>query len=143
MEVRPVLCRARGRGDAKPPLMRLVGDRGELLLRHLQLARFGVARKDAAGRADLDHLGAIFALAADLIAQHVGRVADPLFLAVLLFEAGRPVSAVAMPAGRAERIARRDAARPGRISSEARRVRKACDSTGSDRWSTYTSKKKQ
>src|SRR3546814_4586905 len=68
----------RVRGDAQPPLMRLVGDRGELLLRHLQLARFGVARKDAAGRADLDHLGAIFALAADLIAKLVGRVAAPL-----------------------------------------------------------------
>src|SRR3546814_13541906 len=47
----------RVRGDAQPPLMRLVGDRGELLLRHLQLARFGVARKDAAGRSEERRVG--------------------------------------------------------------------------------------
>src|SRR3546814_13753455 len=86
------------------------------LLRHLQLARLGVARKNPAGCAHLDHLGAIFALAADLITKLVGRVADALFLAVLLFEARRQVGAVAMPAGRAERVARGHDARPGRIA---------------------------
>src|SRR3546814_4624242 len=96
--------------------MRLGGDRGEFLLRHLQRARLGVARKNPAGCAHLDHLGAIFALAADLITKLVGRVADALFLAVLLFEARRQVGAVAMPAGRAERVARGHDARPGRIA---------------------------
>src|SRR3546814_7778726 len=43
-------------------------------------------------------------------------ITDPLVLACLLFEAGQQVSAVAMPAGRADRIARRDEARPGRIA---------------------------
>ena len=50
-------------GDAQPPLMRLVGDRAQLVLGQLLLAGLGVAREDAAGGADLDHLGAIFALA--------------------------------------------------------------------------------
>src|SRR5690606_10498538 len=78
--------------------------------------RFGIARKNAAGRAHLDHLGAIFALTADLIAQLVGRVADALCLAVLLLEARRQIGAVAMPAGRAQRIAGGYDARPCRIA---------------------------
>ena len=106
----------RVRGDAQTPLMCLVGDRGEFLFRYLQLARLGIARKNAAGRAHLDHLGAIFALAADLIAKFVGRITDPLFLAVLLFETGRQEGAVAMPARRAECIARRHDPRPDGVT---------------------------
>src|SRR3546814_21176884 len=51
-------------GDLQPPLMRLVGDRAKLLLGQLLLPRLGVARDDAAGGADLDHLRAIFPLLA-------------------------------------------------------------------------------
>ena len=46
-------------GDPQAPLMRLLGDRAQLLLGELLLAGLGVAREDAAGGADLDHLGAV------------------------------------------------------------------------------------
>ena len=77
-------------GDAQAPLMRLVGDRAKLGLGQLLLAGLGVAREDAAGGADLDHLGAVLALAADLVAQFLGAVGDAFFLLGLL-EAGRQV----------------------------------------------------
>jgi hypothetical protein len=75
-------------GDPQAPLMRLVGDRAQLALGQLLLARLGVAREDAAGGADLDHLGAELALAPDLVAKLVGAVGDAL-LRVVLLQAGR------------------------------------------------------
>ena len=48
-------------GDLQAPYVRLVGDRAQLLLGKLLLAGLGVAREDAAGGADLDHLRAVLA----------------------------------------------------------------------------------
>ena len=55
--------------DPDTPLMRLVGDRPHLGFGKLLLAGLGIARKDPAGGADLDHFGAKLALAPDLVAS--------------------------------------------------------------------------
>ena len=64
-------------GDPQAPLVRLVGDRAQLLLGQLLLAGLGVAREDPAGGADLDHLGAVFALLADPVRSSSGRRRPP------------------------------------------------------------------
>ena len=91
-------------GDAKAPLMGLLGDRAKFLLGQLLLARLGVAREDAAGGADLDHLGAVVALLADPVAKLLRAVADRLAVGV---EGGRQEGLVAMAAGRAAAHGRR------------------------------------
>ena len=75
-------------GDAQAPLMRLVGDGAKLGFGQLLLAGLGIAREHPAGGADLDHFGAEFALAADLVAEFLDPVGDPFFL-LGLFEARR------------------------------------------------------
>ena len=61
-------------GDPQAPLMRFLGDRAKLLLAHLLLAGLGIAGEDPAGGADLDHLGAIFALPPDIGAERLRTV---------------------------------------------------------------------
>src|SRR5829696_8067802 len=58
------------------PAMRLIGDRAQFLLRKLLLPGRGVAREDTPRRAGFDDFRAELALAADLIFQLVGRIAD-------------------------------------------------------------------
>src|SRR3546814_16857095 len=84
-------------GDLQPPLMRLVGDRAKLLLGQLLLTRLGVARVDAAGGADLDHLRAIFPLLAPPLPQLLRPIPDRLAHPL---DGGRPIGAVALPARR-------------------------------------------
>ena len=64
-------------GDAQAPLVRLLGDRAHLLLGQLLLAGLGVAREDAAGRADLDHLGAAARISRTLSRSACGPSATP------------------------------------------------------------------
>ena len=60
------------RGDLEAEHVRLVGDRLHLVEAELLRADAVAEREDAAGRADLDHLGAIFVEPADLFARLLG-----------------------------------------------------------------------
>ena len=92
----------RVRGDPEAQQMRLVGDRLQLLEAQLLRARRVGLGQDAAGGADLDDLGAIFAQAPHDFAHLVGTAAQPELRVV---ETGRQVAGiVAMPAGRADQI---------------------------------------
>ena len=99
----------------RPALMRLVGDRAQFRFAQLCWPGSVLRGEDAAGGADLDHLGAELALPPDLIFQLLGTIADP-FLFLVLFQAGGQEGAVAMAAGRAESMAGRDDARADRIA---------------------------
>ena len=100
--------------DAQAPVMRLVGDRAQLLLDSCCCPGVGVAREDAAGGADLDDFRAELALAADLIFELVGSVADAFRL--FLLQAGRKEGVVAVAAGCAKRMTGRDDPRADRIA---------------------------
>ena len=100
--------------DAQAPMMRLIGDRPQFLLRKLLLPGRRVAREDAARGAGLDDFRAELALAADLIFQLVGSVADAL--SFFLLQARRKESVVAVATGRAERMPGGDDARPDCIA---------------------------
>ena len=63
-------------GDPQAPHVRLLGDRAQFLLGELLLAGLGVAREDAAGGADLDHLRAVAAQLAHPVAQRLRAVGD-------------------------------------------------------------------
>ena len=91
--------------DTQAPLIGFFRDGAQLALGQLRLPRLGIAREHPAGGADLDHLGTELALAADLVAQFVGAVGDPLLLLGLL-EAGGQEGRIAVTAGGADRIAR-------------------------------------
>lgn len=97
--------------DLEAPLMRLIGNRAQLLFGELLLTRLGVARENPAGGADLDHLCAVLALLAHLLAQLGGAIADRRRLRA---KRGRKIGLVAMPAGRADRVRGRHDARAGR-----------------------------
>ena len=96
-------------GDPQAPLMRLLGDRPKLGFGELLLAGLGVAREDAAGGADLDHLGAAHALLADPVPELLRPVSDARRRDMI---AGRQEGFVAMAAGRGERVRGRHDPRP-------------------------------
>ena len=96
-------------GDLEAPHMRLIGDGGQLGQGHLLLTGFGIAREDAAGRADLDHLGPVFA---DL-AHGMAGVLDAVGVEWIGLGHGvRHAGDIAMAAGGSERGARGNDPRP-------------------------------
>jgi hypothetical protein len=96
-------------GDPQAPHMGLVSHGGQLGQGHLLLARLGVAREDAAGGADLDHLGTVFAHLADGAA---GRLDTVGVERIGLGQRARHAGDVAMAARGAERGTRRNDPRP-------------------------------
>ena len=95
------------RRDLEPEHVRLIGDSLHLLETELLSADRVAEREDAAGRANLDHLGAIFVDPADLLARLLRAGDDPRRL--LVADRGREaVGVVAMAARRSEQIGCRD-----------------------------------
>ena len=86
-------------GDLHARHVRLVGDGLHLLVGQLLWPGLVAAREDAAGRADLDHLRAVLALAAHLLRPLLGAVDDAgLFSSI---EGGKKVSSQWPPVRRA------------------------------------------
>ena len=97
-------------GDLEPEHVRLVGDRLHLLEAELLRADAVAHREHAAGRADLDHFGAVFVHPAHLLARIFGSADDRRRLLVVI---RRQSGVVAMSAGRSDGIGRRDDPWPG------------------------------
>ena len=82
--------------------MRFVRDHAQFALGQLLLSGFGIARENATCRADLDHFGAIFALAANFVAQAVIAIGNAF---LRFFKAGWQEGRIAMAAGGTNSIA--------------------------------------